>query len=144
MVVMFSIPGEPRGKGRPRFGRTKSGAPVTFTDAKTASYENLVALAAREAMCGMAPIEGPLNVALRIRLVPPKSLAKPLRALALAGRHPVMGRFDLDNLVKAVTDGMNAIAYADDRQIIRLTAEKVGSDTAGVDVIITPYHREAI
>lgn len=45
--ISFSVPGEPAGKGRPRFTRT--GHP--YTPGKTESYESLVRLAYGE--CGM-------------------------------------------------------------------------------------------
>ena len=41
MMIKFTIPGEPRGKGRPRFSN-RGGYVRTYTDEKTASYENLV------------------------------------------------------------------------------------------------------
>jgi crossover junction endodeoxyribonuclease RusA len=34
-------------------------------------------------------------------------------------------RGDLDNYVKAVQDGLNGVAYADDRQIVRLCAVRL-------------------
>jgi len=39
-------------------------------------------------------------------------------------------RCDLDNLVKAVLDGLKGAAYHDDRQVVRLTAEKRRADRA--------------
>lgn len=40
--VMFTVPGEPVGKGRPRIGRVGAHARM-FTPAKTANYEGLIA-----------------------------------------------------------------------------------------------------
>ena len=39
--ISFNIPGEPQGKGRPRFS-TRGGFVKTYTPEKTASYENFV------------------------------------------------------------------------------------------------------
>ena len=56
-ALSFTVPGAPRGKGRPRFFRRGPGI-GTFTDDKTAAYENLVALAASQAHAGAEPLDG--------------------------------------------------------------------------------------
>ena len=57
--ISFSVPGEPAGKGRPRFTRT--GHP--YTPGKTESYESLVRLAYGE--CGKV---FPKGVPVRVRI----------------------------------------------------------------------------
>lgn len=135
MTLRFSIPGEPRGKGRPRFGRSRSGFAVAYTDAKTASYENLVKLAARQA--GAQPIEGPLDVYLCAFFTVPQSWSKKRRLDALTGREGP-GKFDLDNILKAVLDGLNGIAFHDDKQIVTIQAAKRFSDVARCEVSVFP------
>ncbi|EJS3803366.1 RusA family crossover junction endodeoxyribonuclease, partial [Pseudomonas aeruginosa] len=56
--VMFTVPGEPQGKGRPRIGRVGAHARM-FTPAKTVAYEGLVAMAAQQAMAGRPLITRP-------------------------------------------------------------------------------------
>jgi Holliday junction resolvase RusA-like endonuclease len=141
--IAFTIPGEPRGKGRPRFGRTKTGRPVAFTDTKTASYENLVALACQQTMAGAAPMVGPVMLLVRVRLAPPTSTSNKARAAMLDGQTPPAKRPDLDNCLKAIGDGLNGVAYVDDAQVVSLTATKIYAATAGVDVVIRPYRPEA-
>ncbi|WP_049288852.1 RusA family crossover junction endodeoxyribonuclease, partial [Pseudomonas aeruginosa] len=46
--VMFTVPGEPVGKGRPRIGRVGAHARM-FTPAKTANYEGLIAHSGQQA-----------------------------------------------------------------------------------------------
>lgn len=132
--LRFTIPGEARGKGRPRFGRGH-----TYTDARTLTYEKQVKRAAMLALFGRPPIEVPVNVDLTIRLVPPKSESRIRRAAILAGERAHLGRVDVDNVAKAVLDGLNKLAYADDRQIVELTVRKVAASQPGVDVVITPW-----
>jgi Holliday junction resolvase RusA-like endonuclease len=134
--LQFTIPGEPRGKGRPRFSR-KSGR--AYTDSKTESYEALAATAAHLALRGRDPIETPINVQVTVRLTPTASTSKKARAAMMAGETPCLGRFDLDNIVKAVLDGCNKIAFRDDRQIVEIYARKVASEAPGVDVHIVPW-----
>ena len=57
MELQFIVPGEPRGKGRPRF--TRRG--FAYTDTATRDYETLIACRASEAM-PCAPVETPVSV----------------------------------------------------------------------------------
>jgi Holliday junction resolvase RusA-like endonuclease len=142
--ITFTVPGDPKGKGRPRFGRTKSGAPVAFTDSQTAGYENRVALAAHQAMAGRKPLAEAVDLEVRIRMAPPLSASKAGRAAMLDGTFAPTKRPDLDNVFKAVADGLNGIAYTDDALVVGLICRKVYADTAGVDVVITPYSPERV
>jgi Holliday junction resolvase RusA-like endonuclease len=139
--IAFTVPGPPRGKGRPR-ATTINGHARMYTDAKTASYENLVALACQQVMDGRQPMACPVDLRIRVRLVPPASTSKATRAAMLDGRWPPAKRPDLDNCFKAISDGLNGVAYSDDALIVSLTATKVYADTAGVDVLIKPYEPE--
>ena len=133
-ILRFTIPGEARGKGRPRFGQGR-----TYTDPKTATYEALIGWSARQAMRGRPPISEAVSVALVIMVVPPASASKARRARLLAGLEAIRGPFDIDNIAKAVLDGMNAIAYADDRQVVRLSARYAAAESAGVEVTVSPF-----
>lgn len=137
--LVFTIPGEPRGKGRPRFSR-KSGR--AYTDGKTESYESLAAYCAMQALSGREPIDAPINVQLTVRLVPNATASKRSRAAMLSGQQPITGRFDLDNIIKAVLDGCNKVAFRDDRQIVELYARKMAAEAPGVDVRIVLWGRE--
>lgn len=131
--VLFSMAGDPRGKGRPRTS-VRGGFARVFTDAKTRAYENSIAEIARKAMAGRTPFDGPLSVSLRFRLAVPASYSKKMRAAMLAGETAYLGRADVDNMAKAVLDGMNGIAFADDVQIVRLFCTKTAAEKPGVDV----------
>ncbi|OXE37422.1 MAG: hypothetical protein CGW95_01600 [Phenylobacterium zucineum] len=56
----------------------------------------------------------------------------------MSGAEAITGAFDIDNLAKAVLDGLNGVAYVDDRQVISLSARLVAAESAGVDVVISP------
>ena len=71
-AVAFTVPGEPVAKGRARFARR--GAFVsTYTPEKTAKYENLVKLAAQEAMAGLPPFKRPVSLMVHIYVKVPES-----------------------------------------------------------------------
>lgn len=59
---------------------------------------------------------------------------------ALAGKLPP-GKPDIDNILKVVLDGLNGIAYKDDKQVVLTQCKKVYADTtrpAGLQVNVIP------
>lgn len=129
MRVTFTIPGKPFAKQRPRFSRA-SGAP--FTPAETVSFERQVGQIAAQHFA--APIEGAVGLTIMAIFQPPKSWSKKKRAAHLGRPH--IQKPDLDNLGKALCDGMNRIAFADDAQIGALTMVKVWGEIDGTSVIV--------
>jgi Holliday junction resolvase RusA-like endonuclease len=113
----FVIPGEPVAKGRPRFVR--AGKFVrTYTPDKSARFEQLVKLEAQNA--GVELIEGPVSIHV-IAKWPMKG--QPRKKNPRPGEWKTT-RPDLDNLLKAVLDGLNGVAFADDAQVVRAVVEK--------------------
>ena len=117
-MIQFEVDGRPVPKARPR---VINGHP--YTPKTTRDWEELVGWQAKIAMAGKPPLEAELGVTLYFR-----------------GAH---GSADLDNLVKAVLDGMNGIVYRDDKLISKLTAEKRRRDSKqdrpdGVSVMVAP------
>ena len=123
MKITFTIPGKPTGKGRPRFAR-RGAFVATYTDSKTASYENLVKLAASQAMGGREPWAGAVSLSLYVYVMPPASWSKKKRESALAGEIRPMAKPDCSNVLKAIEDGMNGIVYVDDKQAVTLKVDK--------------------
>lgn len=137
IAVAFTVPGAVRGKGRPRIVKI-GGYSRLKADDQTASYENLVALCARQAM-GSAPlIEGPVCVTMLARFAPAASASLRARAAMLSGEAPPAKKPDLDNLVK-VLDALNGIVWRDDAQVVSIFARKVYAEAPGLDVVIRPY-----
>jgi Holliday junction resolvase RusA-like endonuclease len=149
-ALVFSMNGEPRGKGRPR-ATVRGGYASVYTDAQTRKYEASVTAIAREKMAGRSPFEGPLSVSLRFRMPIPKSATKRVRAGMAAGEIAHCGRPDVDNLAKAVLDaigedaaakkkGLDArVVFANDSQIVRLFASKIYAEIPGVDVRVEAF-----
>ena len=97
MRVSFTIPGRPVPKQRPRMGPNGH----VYTPKNCREYEKKVAATAYTVF--RRPYAGP--VALEVNFF-------------LTSRPG-----DLDNYVKAVSDGLNRIAYQDDRQVVELKAK---------------------
>lgn len=140
--VQFTVPGEPVGKGRPRVS-TIGGHARMFTPAKTASYEGLIAMAGTEAMAGRTLLEGAVMVEMRIVLPVPASKSKKFKAQALAGEIFPTKKPDMDNVIKAIYDGLNGIVWKDDVQVVDAIVRKRYGEVPGVHVRIIPLMQEA-
>ena len=82
--IVFIVPGQPQGKGRPRVGKIGGHARM-FTPQKTVAYEGLISHAAQQAMQGRALIEGPVSVVVDMRCQVPASWSKTKQAQAING-----------------------------------------------------------
>ena len=119
--VHIIVPGQPVGKGRPRFARGR-----TYTPARTKQYEQLIADQARAAVldAGWDPTPLPVKLTILAQFEIPKSWTQKKKHQALLGEI-TPGRPDIDNIAKAVLDALNGIAYQDDAQVMQLNVKKV-------------------
>ena len=109
MVYVIDIPGEPVAKARPRATRTGH----IYTPSKTKHQEAEIALAWVRKY-GDTKTEKPVSI--EITFFMKKSLKSKDRY--------VQKRPDIDNLIKTVLDGLNNVAYKDDKQVYCIKAVK--------------------
>lgn len=133
-ALIVIVPGLPRGKGRPRFVSTSRGG-RTYTDAQTASYENLVKMCAKAA--GAAVSDGPHRVEIVAYFEPAASWSKKRIAAALANEI-APAKIDLDNCAKAILDGLNGVAWRDDKSVCELVVSKRFAAEARVEIRVCP------
>ena len=114
----FTVPGEARGKGRPRFGNGR-----TYTDSKTVEYENLVR-ACFYTLGDTQIYEGPVKLELEVCCQVPKSEPKYTKRLMVDGMLRPTKRPDVDNIAKIIMDALNGVAYRDDAQVVELAVKK--------------------
>lgn len=135
---VVTVPGDPRGKGRPRFRivRPKFKPPFVhvYTDADTERYENYVAGVAGVAMGNKPPSERPIAVRMFIMMPVAASWPRKRRESALSGLLFPTVTPDTDNIEKSIYDGMNKIVYADDKQIVRKFVSKEYGERPGIIV----------
>ena len=134
-VVMYTVYGEPQGKGRPRFAR-RGAFTHAYTPEKTKTYEDEIRYMARCAMGASPPLETPVTVAIYIRMEIPKSFSKQKRKDALEGITRPTKKPDCDNVSKCYLDAMNEIVYLDDKQVVNLHVTKVWSEIGAVEVMV--------
>lgn len=123
----FFIPGEPKGKKRPRHGR--NGAVYTPNDTK--EYEKAVAAAWKRKAHGEM-YHGAVSVTIIAYYGIPKSASKSARKAMLMGDRIPTKKPDADNVAKIIMDGLNGIAYDDDKQVAELRVIKGYSGSPGV------------
>lgn len=135
----FTLTITPVAKARPRFDGIHH---RTYTPAKTARYEADIARAARAKMRreGRKPFTGcAVRLSCVFRYKPPQRFADTAMRLAFAraGLVHKRSRPDIDNLVKAVLDALNGVAYTDDNIVADIHAKKQYSATDSVTVEIS-------
>lgn len=118
-MIRFTIPGDPVGKGRPRLMRTKAGGVHIHTPDATLRFEERVRYAALAA--GARPLEGPLAMEIRCFFALPKSRCRKRKPRGQEWKTSIP---DLDNLIKAIADALNGLAFADDSQVVQVVARK--------------------
>ena len=125
--VIFTIPGEPVAKARAR-ATMVAGRARMYTPAKTEKFEARVALFAQQAMAGRPPLDGAVALTVVALFPVSESWTKKRKAAALEGRELHTKKPDLDNVIKAVKDGMNGIVWKDDCQVAILRECRKGYD----------------
>ena len=132
--VKFTVLGEPKGKGRPRFS-TQTGR--AFTPKQTVNYETLVHT---EYMVQCKGFRFPDDAMLDVRVIAyysiPKSVSKKKRQAMLDHKIRPTKKPDFDNIGKVICDALNEIAYRDDAQIVDAQVRKFYSDRPRVVVTI--------
>lgn len=123
MRVMFTIPGPPKGKARPRIVRNH-GKVHSYTPDATAAYEELVRIKYLQAEGGAIKLQGPIEILIFAGFPIPKSASKRKREQMLRGEVLPAKKPDCDNICKIICDALNGIAYRDDAQIVEAYVRK--------------------
>lgn len=119
-IINLTFPINPVAKERPR---TSFYSGSIYTPARTCIFENHVKKLARMQFKNSL-ITFPMSVKIIFRLEKPKSVKRDYPSV----------RPDIDNYIKAVLDALQGIVFKDDGQIIKLYAEKIYSESFGIDI----------
>ena len=122
-MISFRVPGDPVGKGRGRIGQA-GGKVWNVTPAKTRNYESMIRELAAAAMADWPFIwDTACWVRIEIYIKPPASWSQKRQDEAVAG-YWAPNHLDVDNVAKAVLDGMNGVVFTDDKRVCDLTVWK--------------------
>ena len=124
MRLFFIVPGTPRGKQRHRSALVGSHI-KSYTPKQTREYEAYVGWCYKSAFPDLQPTSNPVKLQITVYHAIPKSWKEADKQEALAGIKAAMIKPDGSNVLKAIEDGLNGIAYQDDRQIVSTCAEKL-------------------
>jgi Holliday junction resolvase RusA-like endonuclease len=138
-MIRLTIPGEVVPQLRPRFARHGNYV-QTYDPEKCRNYKAYVRMLAAQKMTEK-PIEGPVEVWIRVYRQPPTSWSKAKTTWAITGTIRPTTKPDLTNLVKGIKDAVKGIIWRDDAQVVRLVVEKWYSDVprAEMEIIELPY-----
>lgn len=132
IIIRFVVYGEPVGKARPRFNtRTKT----AYTPSKTSEYEKEVAMAYKTAG-GNKKFDGAVSLDINAYFAIPKSTSKKRVEQILKQDIRPTKKPDIDNIAKIILDGLNGIAYQDDKQIVSVRVNKFYSTEPRIEVEI--------
>ena len=133
IIKEFRIPGEPKGKARPRFGKGR-----TYTPPETAEYEKLIACEYKRQCDGyMFPkTDRGIEIAIIAYFGMPKSASKKKQLKMANNEMKAIKKPDADNIAKIVMDGLNGIAFEDDAHVTSLSVDKAYSLEPHVYVVI--------
>lgn len=102
---------------------------------KIKKYEKEVARIYKQSI-GVLYTDIPLRVRILAKFPIPESWSKKNKEKALKGEIMPNKKPDLDNIAKIILDGLNGVAYTDDKQVTSMEIEKVYSDEPCVVVYI--------
>ena len=124
MTYTMTVNTTPVPKGRPRFYGNHA-----VTPEKTRLYEALI----RDSWT-YGKMEGPIIVSMKFTFEIPKSYSKKKRSELLY--RPKTTKPDLDNLVKAVLDGLQGEAFDDDSIVCGIVATKEYGTEPKVSIVV--------
>ncbi len=118
----FTVDGRPQGKGRPRASAVHGHARMRTPD-ETIQYENWIRVCYQREH-GTLRFEPPIVLEINAYFEIPKSYTKKKRELCAQGAIRPTCKPDIDNVVKAVADALNGVAYKDDSGIVEIRCAK--------------------
>lgn len=117
-MTKFTVLGEPVAKERARVVGGRA-----FTPKRTKAYEEQVAWEYKKQK-GKFYDKEPVKASIKLYFQPPKSISKRELAKIATGEVVYTGKKDIDNIAKSILDGLNGVAYIDDRQVVELKISK--------------------
>lgn len=136
--MRFLVETKPQGKARARtFYDNRAGKMRSVTPEQTRDYESLVRWSYKAAG-GEYYDKQLISVDIQAFYPIPKSFSKKKHTAAVMGKMRPTSKPDLDNIVKAILDSLNGVAWYDDSQVVSLTVNKYYGERGYVAVTVEP------
>ena len=129
-MMEFFVPGLPHGKGRPRV--TKRG--ITYTPKKTQVAEGNIVACFQLSFPDLVPLSGQVRLEVDAFFQIPASAPRARRQAMAEGLVRPTKKPDADNILKAVGDALNGVAWDDDSQIVSVRVDKWYADKPGTKI----------
>lgn len=125
-MITFAVNGMPGTKGSVRafMSRSTGRAMIVNDSRKAAPWAALVSYAARQAMRGIEPFDGPVSVEIDFYLPRPKSHYGKRGLKASAPAFPAV-KPDGDKMLRCTWDALTGICFRDDAQIVAWPGRKL-------------------
>ena len=120
-MINFFVDGLPVPQGSMK---VINGRVIHNKGSELAAWRSAIALTARQK--GARPLTDPMYIHIKFYLPKPRTVKR---------LHPSVAP-DLDKLIRAVLDGLTAIAYIDDGQVVSIVAEKAYGERIGADISV--------
>jgi len=130
-TVDFVVEGEPR----PWQVFTKQGKPTPGWEAMK-GWQELIWIAAREAMKGRAPFTGRIHLKILFCRGFPDRAPKAIVSRTRWVKEHILTKPDLTNVLKSCEDALSNIVYLDDNQVVRSTVEKEYGEAAHTWIVV--------
>ena len=130
-MIVFDIPGKPYAKKRVK-ATARGGFARVYDPKENVSFERSLGMIALPHF--QVPLEGPVRLSFVATVAPSKSWPKKKLAATVGQYHTQ--KPDLDNIEKAIKDGLNRIAWADDSQVAEVRKRKVWGLDEGTSIMI--------
>ena len=135
MEVIFEVPGQPRGKERPRWTMV-SNTSIVYTPRNTRDYEETIRTYYKINNFKAFKKDDALEISAIAYYQIPKNTKKSHKLLMLKGEILPTKKPDIDNIIKVVLDALNGVAYFDDKQVCKVNFIKMYSEEPRLKILI--------
>ena len=135
MEVIFEVPGQPKGKERPRWTMV-SNTSIVYTPRNTRDYEKIIKTFYKINNFKAFKKDDALEISAIAYYQIPKNTKKSHKLLMLKGKMLPTKKPDIDNIIKVVLDALNGIAYHDDSQVCKVNFMKMYSEDPRLKILI--------
>ena len=135
MEVIFEVPGQPKGKERPRWTMV-SNTSIVYTPRNTRGYEDMIKTYYKINNFKAFKKDDALEVSAIAYYQIPKKTKKSNKLLMIKVEMLPTKKPDIDNIMKVVLDALNGIAYHDDSQVCKVNFMKMYSEDPRLKILI--------